>query len=147
MTNKSNDPCDGCQMPYLKREIGMPSKLFRGLKRLTAGLWNPSANLGRTRLPAEVESLNLGKRAQSNGLYSPADVNEAVERYGANCGPASFAAINRRPVSDVMVFFGHFPDKPWTTKGQMRAALKSADLKWRECGPNLPNFLQRDEQL
>jgi hypothetical protein len=121
------------------QETVKPSTWLRGLKRLSRGLWNPHPSADSHPLSAEIRSLNLGKRAQPTGLYSPADVNETAARYGANCGPASFAALTRRPISCVMSFFKQFPDRPWTNKTQMRTALNSANLEWRDCGPELPS--------
>lgn len=129
-----SEPC----VPGSSRPVEARSKWFRGLRRLAASSWNSVRRIAASPARMELQVLNLGKRAQPNGLYSPADVIQAAVNYRANCGPASFAALTRRPVSDVMVFFDHFPDKPWTTKNHMRGAMASAKLKWQECERELP---------
>lgn len=138
MKRKPGDFSGERGMSDLRQGHATPSTWFGGLKRLAVTLLNPQTPSGSALLSTELCLLNLGKRAQPTGLYSPADVNEAAARYRANCGPAAFAAITRCPVSDVMMFFGQFPEKPWTTKAQMRAALNSANLEWRDCGASLP---------
>jgi len=140
MRDKSADSCGKRRMPGISQPVEARSKWFGGLRRLAAGLWNSRRQLAMAQSSAELRALNLGKRAQPHGLYSPADVNEAAANYRANCGPASFAAITRRSVTDVMTFFDQFPVKPWTTKTQMRVAMASANVKWRECGRELPSI-------
>ena len=82
--------------------------------------------------------LGLGKRAQTHGLYNPPDVDEAHKQFGANCGPASFAALARKPVIDVMPFFPHFPERRWTTLGDMRCALRTAGISFQGTGKTAP---------
>lgn len=139
MSNDLSEYGEG-QRPTRKQECVKGPKWLGQLKRLAIGLWTSQKSLAHSVLSSEVRLLNLGKRAQSQGLYSPADVNEAAAQYSANCGPASFAAITRRPVSEVMEFFEQFPEKPWTSRSQMRNALTSANLDWHECGAELPNI-------
>jgi hypothetical protein len=87
-----------------------------------------------------TDLLNLGDFASSFGLYSPADVTEARQRYGANCGPASFAAVHRMPVVGAMQHFPGFPDRYWTTIGDMRIALRSASTTFEDTKNELPQF-------
>ncbi|MDB6027270.1 MAG: hypothetical protein JWM68_3493 [Verrucomicrobiales bacterium] len=88
----------------------------------------------------DVKMLNMGSFDSRAGCYSPSDVCEANRQLKANCGPASFAAICRLPVLQAMRFFPHFPQRDWTTKGDMRKALKSLGVEFRECRENPPAF-------
>ncbi len=87
-----------------------------------------------------LELLNLGTFAASSGLYSPSDVVETAEAHGANCGPASFAAIHRSSVREIMKFFPGFPERDWTTIGDMRRALLAARVAHFDSGKTLPDF-------
>lgn len=98
-------------------------------------LFSADANFEASVAP---ELLNFGKLGAERGLYSPPDIQEAYERFGANCGPASFAAVRRSPVSEVMPFFPGFPEKDWTTVGAMRRALAAANLPFKDIKNELP---------
>jgi hypothetical protein len=71
-------------------------------------------------------------------LFRPTDIQLASEIFGANCGPVSFAAYLGRNVCNVMRHFRHFPDKQWTTVGQMEEALTECDAPWERVGEMLP---------
>ena len=86
-----------------------------------------------------LSALNFGRFDAEFGCYSPSDVAEAHLRYEANCGPASFAAMRRTRVIDVMQAFPHFPKKPWTTVGHMRQAMKLSAVDYWET-PDLPEY-------
>jgi len=87
-----------------------------------------------------TDILNFGRFGAIRGCYSPSDVVLANEKFGANCGPASFSAICRLPIVDSMRFFPHFPERDWTTIGDMRKALRSATAQFVEAGSELPEF-------
>lgn len=87
-----------------------------------------------------LDVLNLGQFGADTGCYSPPDVTEATRRLGANCGPASFGAVCRRPVNEAMRFFPQFPARDWTTIGDMRRALHTAGIVHVEAGGDLPDF-------
>jgi len=48
-----------------------------------------------------VDLLNLGRFEADLGLFSPADVDLAQGLFKANCGPAAFAAVCRKPVCQI----------------------------------------------
>jgi hypothetical protein len=56
----------------------------------------------------------------ATGLYHPVDCDLAHDRWGANCGPAAFAALLGRPVMSVRSFFPAFPGKPWVNPTGMK---------------------------
>jgi hypothetical protein len=87
-----------------------------------------------------TEILNFGRFGALHGCYNPSDVEEAQDEFGANCGPASFGAICRTPVVDSMRFFPHFPKRDWTTIGDMKKALRTAETQFVKAGPELPEF-------
>jgi hypothetical protein len=58
--------------------------------------------------------------------FVPWDIEVARINFGANCGPASFAAITGREVCRVMGHFRHFEHSPWTNLTQMRRAFAEA---------------------
>ena len=87
-----------------------------------------------------VESLNFGRFAAPWGCYSPADADEAQERFNANCGPAAFGAVLRSPITQVMPHFPHFPMRDWTTIGDMRKALQAACAEFGNAGTLLPTY-------
>jgi hypothetical protein len=60
---------------------------------------------------------------QDRPEFVPRDIEAARVNFGANCGPASFAAATGREVCRVMRFFRHFEDDPWTNLTQMKFAL------------------------
>jgi len=55
--------------------------------------------------------------------FTPWDLEVARINFGANCGPASFAAITGFEVCRVMCHFAHFEHSRWTNLTQMRHAL------------------------
>lgn len=61
--------------------------------------------------------------------FVPWDIDVAGINFGANCGPAAFAAVTQREVCRVMQYFPHFPDRPWTNLTQMLQALAAAGLR------------------
>src|SRR5206468_6991485 len=77
-----------------------------------------------------VDVLNFGRFGADRGCYSPSDVSDAQQEFGANCGQASFSAICRSPIVDSMRFFPQFPDRDWTTIGDMRKALRAANTEF-----------------
>lgn len=126
-----NRPCErlcSC-FKWLKRWVGV--------QPWTTGEHNP---FRRTDAICDYDELNLGKRAQPNGLYSPNDIEEAARRFKANCGPAAFAALTRKPICSIMPFFPQFPEKTWTTKSVMLTAIQDANLTAKDCGETLPNI-------
>lgn len=75
--------------------------------------------------------IGLGQRSRG-GLYAPADVEEANDRFKANCGPAAFAASTQRTICSVMNLFPKYPGRPWTTIGDMRAAVATDGIQSAE---------------
>jgi hypothetical protein len=65
----------------------------------------------------------LNGRAPS---FVPWDIEVARINFGANCGPASFAAITGKEVCRVMAHFLHFEHSRWTNLTQMRRAFEDA---------------------
>jgi hypothetical protein len=67
--------------------------------------------------------------AQSISLptFVPWDIAVARVNFGANCGPASFAALVGREVCRVIGHFPQFEHSKWTNLTQMLRALESAD--------------------
>lgn len=84
--------------------------------------------------------LNLGKRSNDYGLFCPPDLSQSHERFGANCGPASFAAAGRVSIATVMELFPHFPKRAWTTIGDMRAACLESSIGYREINGSAPKY-------
>ena len=87
-----------------------------------------------------INLLNIGSFDAEIGCYSPSDLEDAERLYQANCGPASFSAVCRSPVVQAMRFFPHFPERDWTTIGDMRRALSDADFDFLETDNSLPQF-------
>lgn len=71
-------------------------------------------------------------------LYAPLDVTQAHRLHGANCGPASFAALVGRNVCEVMRYFPNFSEKPVTNIPRMHAALRDSGLRFRRETKNFP---------
>jgi hypothetical protein len=90
--------------------------------------------------PFSLDLLNFGRFGANRGFYSPADLTQAQKSFNANCGPASFGAIRRSKVTDVMRFFSHFPMRDWTTVGDMRLAFKAAGMRFADVGIALPAY-------
>jgi len=59
--------------------------------------------------------------------FVPWDIEIARINFGANCGPASFAAITGKEVCRVMGHFLHFEHSRWTNLTQMLWAFAAAD--------------------
>lgn len=95
---------------------------------------------GCHRAAANLKVLNLGHFSASRGCYSPSDIVESESEFGANCGPAAFSAVVRSPVRVMMGHFPHFPDRSWTTVGDMRSALRSANVDYLDGAKGLPDF-------
>jgi hypothetical protein len=74
----------------------------------------------------------LSGRAPS---FVPWDIEVARINFGANCGPASFAAVTGKEVCRVMGHFAHFEHSPWTNLTQMRKAFAEAghETEVRKC--------------
>jgi len=87
-----------------------------------------------------IELLNIGRFAADRGCYSPPDIHQAKRLLNANCGPASFAAIHRSPVANIMRYFPHFPLRDWTTVGDMKNALNRSGLEFCNSGSALPEY-------
>ena len=62
-------------------------------------------------------------------LYHPPDVEEAYATFGANCGPASLAAILQRSVMSLRPFLGNFERRGTTTPRHLLAALHAVGLE------------------
>jgi hypothetical protein len=56
-------------------------------------------------------------------LYVPPDVNEAHQRWMANCGPSAVAALFARPLSAVRDAFPWFPERPRCSPTQLLEAV------------------------
>jgi hypothetical protein len=102
-------------------------------KFVRANRLNPMSSL-------TTELLNIGRFDAEHGCYSPSDVDYAEQVYRANCGPASFGAVCRSPVVEVMQYFPHFPERDWTTIGDMRRALNDAAIDFFDMGNTLPQY-------
>lgn len=63
-------------------------------------------------------------------LYTPPDVEEAHEMFGANCGPAACAAVLRRPVMTILPFLGAFRTRQYMNPTHMREALTCAAARY-----------------
>ena len=87
-----------------------------------------------------VDLLNIGTFDAAIGCFSPSDLEDAERLYRANCGPASFSAVCRSPVVQAMRYFPHFPERDWTTIGDMRRALTDADVDFLDTDNSLPQY-------
>ena len=58
--------------------------------------------------------------------FVPWDVEVARVNFGANCGPAAFAAVTQQEVCRVMQYFPQFPECRWTNLTQMLRAFAEA---------------------
>ena len=61
-------------------------------------------------------------------LRAPTDVMTANRLFGANCGPAAFAALLSLQTCDVMQFFAHFETRKFTTCRDMTRALNACGI-------------------
>ncbi len=62
------------------------------------------------------------------GLRAPTDVHLAHRIFGANCGPATLAAVLSVQVCDVIALFDQFPDRPYTSRRKMEEILQVCRL-------------------
>ena len=62
-------------------------------------------------------------RDNSAPTFVPWDIDVARINFGANCGPAAFAAVTQKEVCRVMQYFPHFPGCNWTNLTQMLRAF------------------------
>lgn len=72
-------------------------------------------------------------------LFAPLDVTRAFELHGANCGPASLAALVGRNICEIMDLFPNFPEKPYTNIPRMHAALRKTGLAFRREAAGFPS--------
>lgn len=72
-------------------------------------------------------------------LRAPTDVITAYQLFGANCGPASFAALLSLQTCDVIQFFEHFEWRKFTTFRDMTHALGECGIDFIT-GSTLPDF-------
>lgn len=63
-------------------------------------------------------------------LRAPSDVEVANRAFGANCGPAAFAAVLSLQVCDVMQYFTHFEMRRFTTTRDMLQALAACSIEF-----------------
>lgn len=61
----------------------------------------------------------------TNQWFIPWDIEVARINFGANCGPASFAAVVGLEVCDALQYFPDFLDRRWCNFTHMKAALRS----------------------
>jgi len=83
-------------------------------------------------------SLDQVSEVVFDDLFAPPDVETAFLKFGANCGPAAFAALRHEAVCKAMQWFPHYPEKPWTNRTQMKAALDRAGEIWEPIGDRIP---------
>jgi hypothetical protein len=57
-------------------------------------------------------------------LPAPADAQKVIEDYGTTCGPIAFAAITGLPAKDALEFFPKSQFRPWTTRRDMKRAIR-----------------------
>ena len=86
----------------------------------------------------DISIMNIGRFAHPTGLYCPDDLTASFETFGANCGPAAFAALTRTSVSAAMAYFPHYPRRRWCTIGDMRSALRGAVIEFDDTQGMLP---------
>jgi len=72
-------------------------------------------------------------------LFAPLDVARAFELHGANCGPASFAALVGRNICEIMDLFPNFPERPFTNIPRMHSALRKTGLNFRRDTIDFPS--------
>ena len=69
----------------------------------------------------------MSRRIITSPKFVPWDIEVARLNFGANCGPASFAALVGTEVCRVIGHFPHFEQSKWTNLTQMLRAFESAD--------------------
>lgn len=67
-----------------------------------------------------------GSQGTAGLAFVPWDIDVARINFGANCGPAAFAAVTQREVCRVMRYFPQFPERRWTNLTQMLRAFAEA---------------------
>lgn len=72
-------------------------------------------------------------------LRAPTDVMIANRLFGANCGPAAFAALLSLQTCDVMQFFAHYETRKFTTFRDMTRALDVCGIGFA-IGSKFPEF-------
>jgi hypothetical protein len=70
----------------------------------------------------------MSRHLVSGPTFVPWDIEVARLNFGANCGPAAFAALVGTEVCRVMRYFPHFEHVKWTNLTQMLRAVESADF-------------------
>src|SRR5438067_2495399 len=74
---------------------------------------------------------NCGMRCEwLNQRFVPWDLEVANINFGANCGPASFAAVLGLEVCSALQHFPNFIDRPWCNFTQMKRALRSCSVQF-----------------
>lgn len=121
-----------------KAALDVPCMLQTQMGRFVQTLKVTIETLSRGTPP--VDLMNIGRFDAETGFFSPSDAERAQQVFAANCGPASFAAVCRSLVTEVMPFFPHFPQRDWTTVGDMKRALGRAGLAFVECASELPEY-------
>jgi hypothetical protein len=71
-------------------------------------------------------------------LYYPTDIERAAQRWQANCGPCSLAAVLGMPVQRVQALLPDWPG--YTNITCMKAALARAKARVTEVGARLPGY-------
>ncbi len=70
---------------------------------------------------------------------TPPDIHQAIGVFNATCGPLSFAAVVGTFVIEIMRFFPEFPQRHYTTCGDMAYALRHCGAEFRAIGKALPD--------
>jgi hypothetical protein len=71
-------------------------------------------------------------------MIYPSDIEEAHERWGANCGPCSLAAVLNLPVNKVRDLLDGFESRRYANPTHLKAALDRAGIRYKAIGPKLP---------
>jgi hypothetical protein len=71
-------------------------------------------------------------------MVYPADIEQAYNLWGANCGPCSLAAILNLPVNDVRKLMDGFERRGYSNITHIKNALDRAGVKYRSIGPRMP---------
>ncbi|MDQ3834308.1 MAG: hypothetical protein M3315_11910 [Actinomycetota bacterium] len=70
-----------------------------------------------------------------DGLYEPADTEQAWTEWGCNCGPAALAAVLQKDCNEVRSLFAGFDRRRYVNPTHMRDALAAARVPaWRSVG-------------
>ena len=115
----------------LSKRVNMqPTAVF---SRCSLGLCDQESPANPSWPPPEVVELPPER------LRSPADMILANRMFAANCGPGALAASLSLEALNVMQFFPHFPQRPFTSTVHMRAALERCRLQSVESS-ELPEY-------